>query len=128
MAATTEQEWQSIQEALIKGGLRETIDHILLTRQEASGVSEFNRQMLAQAFWPLDGRFVLTAVDHYFAGRHNGHLLVEGVEADSVLYTIHHFSSGTVSVYIGDQIVTRTDGVSFENVGQAWDYIREITA
>ena len=36
MAATTEQEWEAIQEALVKGGLRETIDHILLTRQEAS--------------------------------------------------------------------------------------------
>lgn len=29
----TDSEWQAVQEALVKGGLRETIDRILLSRQ-----------------------------------------------------------------------------------------------
>lgn len=126
MAATTEQEWEAIQEALVKGGLRETIDHILLTRQDTPTVSEANRRMLAEVFRGMTPRFTITVIDNYFTGHCDSELVVEGKEVDGTLYSIFHIEKQYV-VAVGDQVITRS-GIAFGNLAYAWNYVEEITA
>lgn len=126
MAATTEQEWEAIQEALVKGGLRETIDDIITARETPPEISRENRLMLAEAFRGWEGRFTLTTGDHYFAGFLDDELVVEGVEYNGVLHTIVH-RGDHVEIMIGDEI-RRGRGVHFKSVGEAWECVKEITA
>lgn len=126
MAATTEQEWEAIQEALVKGGLRETIDHILLTRQDTLTISEANRRMLAEAFRERSPRFTITAIDNYFTGHCDSELVVEGEEVDGTLYSILHIGKRYV-VMVGDQVTTKS-GITFGNLTSAWNYVQRLTA
>ena len=124
MAATTEQEWETIQEALVKGGLRETIDRILLTRQDTPTISETNRRMLVEAF--RGPRFIITTIDNYFTGHCDSELVVEGKEVDGTLYSIFHIEKRYV-VMVGDQVITK-NGITFGNLTYAWNYVQRLTA
>lgn len=126
MAATTEQEWEAILEALVKGGLRETIDHILLTRQDTPTISEANRRMLAEAFRGMNPRFIITTIDNYFTGHCDSKLVVEGKEVDGTLYSIVHNEKRYV-VMVGDQVITGR-GIAFGNLTDAWGDVERLTA
>jgi len=125
MAATTDQEWWTVQEALVKGGLRFVIDDIITARETPPGISRDNRLMLAEAFRGK-GRFTLTTGDHYFAGFYDGELVIEGKEEDGTLYSIFHVA-GKYEVMVGDQI-TAGRGIPFDNLTDAWDDIKKLTA
>lgn len=126
MTTITDQEWWTVQEALVKGGLRFAIDDIVTARETPPGISRENRLMLAEAFQGREGRFTLTTGDHYFAGFYDGELVVEGVEYNGVLHTIAHLGDH-VELIIGDEI-RRGRGVHFKSVREAWECVKEITA
>lgn len=126
MSKTTDAEWEAIQEALVKGGLRETIDRILLTRQDVPTISDENRQMLADAFAGSGGRFTLTIVDNYFTGHMDRELVIEGKEVNGVLYALFHIG-GKVEVMVGEQ-VRSARGVVFDTVAEAWADVERLTA
>lgn len=127
MGATTDQEWEDIKEALVRGGLRETIDRILLTRIHTPEVSAANRKMLSDVYGGGVERFVLTTMDQYFAGHLGRNLIVEGVEVKGLLYTLRHNDDGTVRVMVGDN-VSKDVGRTFPSVREAWDAVKDFTA
>lgn len=124
MSKTTDAEWEVIQEALVKGGLRETIDRILLTREDTPGISEANRLMVAEAF--AGNHFVITSIDNYLTVHDDHGLILEGKEVDGTLYVIFHVVGG-VEVMVGDQIKAGW-GVRHATVAEAWDHIARLTS
>lgn len=128
MNPMTEQEWGRVQEALVKGGLRECID-ILLTSRVA--LSPRNHQIIQQAYDAGDGVQVLltNGEDGWFTGQHDGYEVFHALEHKGTLYTIVHLSGGgLVSVIVGSGLIENEMGVAFHGVVDAKVYVQGLTA
>lgn len=125
MKPVTNEEWDIIVGALVHGGLRETIDDIITSRQDTPTISEANRRMLAEAFQGMNPRFIITTIDNYFTGHCDSKLVVEGKEVDGTLYSIVHNEKRYV-VMVGDQVITGR-GIAFGNLTDAWGDIERLT-
>lgn len=127
-----EEEWDCVQEALCKGGLREYIDSLLTSREAPlSLVNGRNRYILHTAYDAGDGVTVdlVPGEDGWFFGEHSGHTVFTAIEVDDVLYTIVNASSdGMVSVIVGSGLIENEAGVLFHTVAEAKAYIQGLTA
>jgi len=129
MKPLTEEEWQRIQEALVRGGLRDVIDDMLAGRPH---LSEYNRKIIEQAYDDGMGStisLVLTDDPPWFAGMWEDQELMLGMEHRGRLYSIVHASGGgLVSVVIGDGLITNEMGATFDGVNAAKAHVKDLTA
>ena len=129
----TEEEWRRVQEALVKGGLRECIDNLLTSRPF---LSDENRRVLEQAYDDGDGHTVTLVAtgDHpWFAGMYDDSEVMIGMEYEGVLYSLVPLSGGgLVAVVVGHGLVENEVesemGVAFRGVEAAKAYVKDLTA
>jgi hypothetical protein len=125
----TEEEWQRVMEALVKGGLRECIDDLLASRPY---VSEKNRHIIDQAYDDGEGHSVtlVPTDDHpWFAGMYDGQEVYLGMEHRGRLYSVVSLSGGGLSAVIeGDGLITNEIGMAFQNIDAAKEYVEGLTA
>jgi hypothetical protein len=126
----SDEEWGLVQEALVKGGLRECVDNLLTSRPF---LSEKNRRIIEQAYDDGNGNsidLVPISPHPWFAGMYDGDCEVMlGLEHRGVLYSIVHASGGGIcSVIVGDGLINNEMGVAFQNVGAAKAYVEGMTA
>jgi len=128
MTPMTEEEWQRVQEALVRGGLRAVIDDILMSRPH---LSEENRRIIEKAYDDGDGNgiaLVLTDDPQWFAGMYEGSEVMQGTEHNGLLYSIVHASGGgLVSVIVGNGLITNEVGVAFDSVNAAKAHVKDLT-
>lgn len=131
MTPVTDREWATVQEALVKGGLRDCINDIITSRLNVQ-LSNDNRRILEQAYDDGDGHTIdLVTTDEYpwFIGVWGGCELMHGVEHAGRLYCIVHASGGgQVSVLVGRAILDNEFGVAFPNIDEAKAYVKGLTA
>lgn len=129
MTQITDEEWERIQEALVKGGLRDVIEDIVSLRPSLRAE---NLRLINVAYDDGDGRSVtLARTDDppWFAGMYGDHEAMLGAEINGVLYSIIHLSGGgLVSVIIGEGLVENEAGEVFHNVGEAKAYVKGLTS
>lgn len=129
MTPMSDEEWGRVQEALVKGGLRECINSLLTSRPF---LSEKNRRIIEQAYDNGDGQSIsLVLTDHYpwFAGMWEDHEVMLGLECRGVLYSIVHASGGGIcSVIVGDGLINNEIGVAFQDIEAAKAYVEGMTA
>lgn len=128
MKPMTEEEWRRIQEALVRGGLRDVIDDMLSGRPH---LSESNRKIIEQAYDDGEGStlsLVLTDDPPWFAGMWQDQEVMQGMEHRGTLYSIVHASGGgLVSVIIGEGLITNEIGVTFNGVNAAKAHVKDLT-
>lgn len=129
MTPMSDEEWGRVQEALVKGGLRECIDSLLTSRPF---LSEKNRRIIEQAYDDGDGNglsLVPISPHPWFAGMWEDHEVMLGLEHRGVLYSVVHASGGgLVSVIVGDGLINNEIGVAFQGVEAAKAYVEGMTA
>lgn len=130
MTPTTDAEWQRVQEALVKGGLRKCIDDLLSRRPF---LSEENRRIIYQAYDDGDGnvvRLVPTEDPPWFAGLWEAQTVMFGMEHRGTLYSIVLTGMGgdACLVVVGEGLVTNEMGIAFDTVGHAKAYVKGLTA
>jgi hypothetical protein len=129
MTQMTEDEWRRVQEALVKGGLRECIDNLLTSRVP---LNIENRRIIERAYDDGDGNGIdLVPTDDipWFAGMYEDSEVMQGVEHNGTLYSIVHASGGGVcSVIVGRGLLDNEIGVAFPGVGPAKEYVKGLTA
>jgi hypothetical protein len=129
MTPMTEEEWQRVQEALVKGGLRECVDSLLARRPY---LSIGNRKIIEQAYDDGDGnniRLVVTDRFPWFLGMWEDSVVYRGLECRGTLYSIVMLNGDDrCTVIIGDGLVTNEIGVAFQSVDAATAYVEGITA
>lgn len=129
MTQITDGEWARIQEALVKGGLRECIEDILSTRPSLRAE---NLRIIDKAYDDGSGHNItLARTDDppWFVGMYDDHEVMLGCEINGVLYSIVHLSGGgLVSVIIGEGLVENEAGEVFHNVGEAKAYVKGLTS
>lgn len=131
MTPVTEQEWESVLNTLVRGGLRECIDEIVASRGSVP-ISMTNRRIIEQAYDDGDDNtvdLVLTDDPPWFVGLWSDQEVMFGVEHDGTLYSVVHASGGgLVSVIVGRDLIDNEVGVVFRSVGEAKAYIKGLTA
>lgn len=129
MTQITDEEWARVQEALVKGGLRECIDDILSTRPS---LRPENLRLINIAYDDgQGGRIMLVPTDDppWFAGMYEDHEVMLGMEYDGTLYSIVHLSGGGLSaVVVGEGLVENEAGEVFRSVAEAKAYVKGLTA
>lgn len=127
----TNDEWESVLDALVRGGLRECIDEIIASRGFVP-ISMENRRIIEEAYDDGNDNTVdLTLTDDppWFAGMWDEHEVMLGVEHGGVLYSVVHASGGgLVSVIEGRGLLDNEVGVVFRSVGEAKAYVKGLTA
>ncbi len=129
MTPMTEEEWQRVTEALVKGGLRECINDLLARRPY---LSIGNRKIIEQAYDDGDGNLLdLVMSDDFpwFLGLWDNSVVYRGLEHRGILYSVVMLNGGDLcTVIIGDGLITNEIGVAFDNVAAAKAYVEGITA
>lgn len=129
MTPMTEHEWGRVQEALVKGGLRQCIDEILTSRLS---LSDDNRRIIERAYDDGCGHSVtLVPADDYpwFAGMYDGEQIYMGMEHHGTLYSIVTLSGDNIySVIVGRGLIENDMGVVFRSVDIAKAYVKGLTA
>lgn len=129
MKPVTNEEWDIIVGALVHGGLRETIDDIITSREAFSEVSETNREMLVKVFTTPHLGFTLATAGKYFSGCNTEGVVVDGVEVDGVLHAIYHNRyNGKFEVLVGDQIETGYGDAVFDTLDEAWAHVEKFSS
>lgn len=139
MSVITDEEWGAVEAALVRGGLRQTIDRIVLAHEaKARGgpepvlISEKNRAMLYRAYDDGDGNSI--TLEHtddppWFSGTYEDFEVMLGMEHEGTLYSLVHASGGgLVSVVVGEGIVNNEVGVVFRGVAEAKAYVKGLCA
>jgi hypothetical protein len=125
----TAEEWRRVQEALVKGGLRECIDNLLTSRVP---LSLRNRRIIEEAYDDGGGNTIaLVPTDDppWFAGMYEDSEMMQGMEHQGTLYSIVHASGGGVcSVIVGRGLLNNEMGVAFPGVVPAKEYVKGLTA
>jgi len=129
MTPMTDEEWQRVTDALVRGGLRDVIDSLLTTRPF---LSEENRKIIDRAYDDGDGHgitLVPTDDPPWFAGMYEDSEVMLGMEHRGILYSIVHGSGGGVSsVIVGEGLVENEIGVAFYSVNAAKAHVKDLTA
>jgi hypothetical protein len=134
VTSLTEAEWSSVQEALVKGGLRACLDTILTNHRHPCVVvvSETNRQIVEQAYDDGGGGGILLMPTNdcpWFAGMYEGSEVMLGLEHEGTLYSIVTRSGGgLVAVIVGSGIIENDMGVAFHSTAEAKAYVKGLTA
>lgn len=139
MSVITDEEWAAIEGALVRGGLRETIDRIVLLHEaevrggpEPVQISDKNRAILYRAYDDGDGNNITlehTDDSPWFSGTYEGFEVMLGLEHNGVLYSLVHLSGGgLVSVIVGEGIVNNEVGVTFPSITTAKAYVKGLTS
>lgn len=135
MATLTDREWNRVQEALVRGGLRETIEDIVSSRSpEVPQVmlSDWNRRIIERAYDDGDGNIInLVPTDDppWFAGMWEDQEVMLGMEHNGTLYSVVHASGGgLVSVIVGRGLIENEMGIAFHGVEIAKAYVKGLTA
>ena len=131
MTPVTEREWNRVQEALVKGGLRDVLNEILAARYDIL-LSPSNRRIIEQAWDDGDGNTItLVPTDDppWFAGMCEDSELMLGMEHEGTLYSIVYASGGgLVSVIAGDGLINNEMGVVFHGMNEAKAYVKGLAA
>jgi hypothetical protein len=129
------EEWKSVQEALVIGGLRACIDDIIASRFQASclvSISDANRWILDQAYDDGDGNTITlesTNDSPWFAGMYDDSEVMLGMEHNGTLYSIVSLSGGgMVAVIVGNGLIENEMGVAFHGTAEAKAYVQGLTA
>lgn len=129
MTPITDPEWQRVQESLCKGGLRDCIDSILVSREL---LGRENRRIIENAYDDGEGggiTLVPTDDPPWFAGVYEDSELCLGLEHNGTLYMIVYASGGgLVSVLVGRAILDNEMGIAFHGVDEAKAYVKGLTA
>lgn len=139
MSEMTEEEWVEVQEALVRGGIRECINSIIHRRagfdepdEMIIRINNVNRMLLYRAYDDGSGGTVVivpSQVNGYFEGHYDGEYVMEGTEVNGTLFCICPQSGGgTVSVLVATEIVDNAAGTPFDSIPEARAYIRGLTA
>lgn len=135
MTHITDEEWVRVQEALVKGGLRECIDDIVASRCPDGFepvLSAENRLIIAKAYDDGDGNTItLVSTDDppWFAGLYEDQEVMLGLDHRGTLHSIVPLSGGgLVSVIVGRGLIDNDTGIVFQNVGEAKAYVKGLTA
>ena len=131
----TNEEWAAVQEALVKGGLRECINGLLANRFQHTCpvvISDENRRIIERAYDDGDGGGVtlVPTSDHpWFSGMYEDSEVMLGLEHNGTLYSITTLSGGgLVAVITGQGLVNNEVGVAFHGVSEAKAYVKGLTA
>jgi len=131
----TNEEWTAVQEALVKGGLRECIDTIIANRFRLDlvvPISDENRRIIERAYDDGDGggiTLVPTDDPPWFSGSYDDSEVMLGLEHDGTLYSITSLSGGgLVAVITGHGLVDNEMGVAFRSAAEAKAYVKGLTA
>ena len=135
MTRLTEQEWLGVQATLVKGGLYEYINELLVSRsnpQDCIEISDQNRRIIYDAYDDGDGNSVVlthTLDDGYFVGMYDGEEVLQGIEIDGVLYTLYRGGgpNGPIGLLIGCELTDNAVGEWFSTIPEAKAYIRGLT-
>lgn len=129
MTQMTDDEWERVQEALLKGGLRECINNLLTSRVP---LNIENRRLIEQAYDDGDGNGIsltMTGDPPWFAGMYEDQEVMLGLEHNGTLFSVVHASGGaTVSVVVGYGLIRNEIGVVFPDVVGAKEYVKGLTA
>jgi hypothetical protein len=134
VTSLTDEDWDNVQEALVRGGLRACLDNILRAHRHPCHVivSDRNRRIIEQAYDDGGGggiTLVPTNDCPWFAGMYGDSEQMLGREHDGTLFSITHLSGGgLVAVIVGDGIAVNDPGVVFRNVAEAKAYVKGLTA
>lgn len=139
MNIVTDEEWAEVDAALVKGGLRQVIERIVIAHEnEVRGepvpvrISEKNRAVVYRAYDDGDGNTVtLEPTDDYpwFRGVYEGSEVMLGCEDGATLYSIVYASGGgLVSVIVGEGLTDNDAGITFHSVSEAKAYVKGITS
>lgn len=127
MTSMTEEEWASVQAALVRGCLEATINGILATRVPVR-IHPRNRRILEEAFDDGDKTVTLVASSEppwSFLGMFEDCHVCDGLEHEGVLYVaVPQSGGGLVSVFVGEELRENSAGVTFRNMGEAKAYIQ----
>lgn len=140
MSVMTEEEWARVQATLVRGGLRQEIDRILIHRvNEVRGnlpsftISDANRSLIFRAYDDGDGGNVTLKgaetegwfIGVYDTGGPDECEVMEGAQIDGVLYCICPQSGGgLVSVVVGEELIENVVGPTFHTQAEARAYIQ----
>lgn len=134
MTSLTDAEWNSVQEALVRGGLRACLDNIISNHRHPCVVvlSDANRRIVEQAYDDGGGggiTLVPTNDCPWFAGMYEDSEQMLGLEHEGTLYSIITLSGGgLVSVIVGRGIIENEAGVTFRSTAEAKAYVKGLTA
>lgn len=139
MSIVTDEEWAEVDAALVKGGLRQVIERIVIAHEnEVRGepaqvqISEKNRALVYRAYDDGDGNTVtIESTDDppWFRGVYDGSEVMLGCEYGTTLYSLVYASGGgLVSAIVGEGLVNNEVGVVFHSVPEAKAYVKGLTS
>lgn len=139
MNVISDEEWAEVSAALVRGGLRQVIERIVIAHEnDVRGepaqvqIGEKNRAIVYRAYDDGDGHTVTLEPtdDHpWFRGVYDGSEVMLGCEYGTTLYSIVYASGGgLVSVIVGEGLVDNDAGTTFHSVPEAKAYVKGLAS
>ena len=126
----TDREWESVQRALVAGGLRECIEEIVLAHTVQ--ISDANRQIIEEAYDDGVGSTVTFAPPEdppWFVVTQDGLGAMIGIEHRGTLYSVVPLSGGgLVAVMVGHELIDNEVDIIFNCVADAKAYVQGLMA